>query len=590
MKMNAKWSSYFFLDPKNMNQEKQWKIATPIKDKKNTKYHWIIEQILANRNIKNSKEAECFIDSDYEKCTHDPFLFRDCLKAVELIIKHIVAKNKIIIYGDYDADGVTASAVLAETITVLKGVVDVYIPDRVLEGYGLNKNAVTNIASNDFKLIITVDGGIRSYAEVEYAKSIGIDVIITDHHTTPIDKKEIPNCLILNSTMTQETYPYKKLAGVGVAFKLAKALIQKTKLADQDKKILEYRLLDLVAIGTVADRVPLLDENRILVSKGLNIINSKKQRPGIGELIKVCGINGGQEILIDSDNIGFQIGPRINAAGRMGNATTAYELLITQDLKEATTIAERLNKKNIERKEETEKIILKAEELISQDNKILIAAGTIDQEWNEGIVGLVAGRISEKYYKPTLVITETKDGFKGSGRSVKEFNIMEALDESAKFLGKYGGHPSACGFSLEKENLDNFIKCITNYTNKKLKNIKLVPQIYIEAELELDELDKSLINEMEKLEPFGQEHAKPIFVSRDIIISDILHMGLNGNHIKIKLTNGRSNMINAIGFNQRDQWKDLRIGDKIDLAYYFELNKFNGRSEIQLKIIDIKKN
>ena len=585
-----------------MNKEKKWKIAPQIKknlskQKQNHKnnYHWAVAQILANRGISDKEEISCFLDPDYEQCMHDPFLFRDMQKAVDLIVRHIMAHNKIMIYGDYDADGVTASAVLAETISTLKGVADIYIPDRIKEGYGLNINAVDKIVNNNFKLIITVDGGIRSKQEVEYAKTKGIDVIITDHHTAPKNKKDLPDCLVINSVIPEEKYPFKRLAGVGVAFKLASAIITKTKLPKKDKKILEYRLLDLVAIGTVADRVPLLGENRTLVKKGLDIINQKTQRLGLEQLIKVACINKNNDKLISSDSIGFQLGPRINAAGRMANATTAFELLVEKNIEKAEKIANRLDKKNTQRKEETEKIIEKAEKQIvemmqeKQDCKIIIAVGKKEDGWNEGIIGLVAGRISEKYYKPTLVITETNSGYKGSGRSIKEFNLMEAIEASSKFLEKYGGHPSACGLSLKKENLNKFKETIIKFAGKKLKNINLIPQINIEAELELDELNEGLVKEIEKLEPFGQDHERPIFVSKDAIIADILYMGINGNHIKIKLTNGRSGIISAIGFNQKEQWKDLRVGDRIDIAYYLEINKFNGRSDIQLKILDIKK-
>lgn len=654
--------------------EKNWQILPKIdKDfiEKYPEYNRMVLQLLFNRGLTERGEIEEFLTSPapgpspaaageggqlYDSPYHggeippapfakgggfDSFLFNDMEAAVELIIKHIKAGNKIIIYGDYDADGVTASAVLYDVLTIFKAKAEVYIPDRVSEGYGLNKDAIKELAEGGAKLIITVDGGIRSREEVEYAKSLGMEVVITDHHVppntpptpsqegtsnppAPLSKwGELPDCLIINPLVEGEKYPFKFLAGVGVAFKLAKAIIFKSKLSDEDKIKLEERILDLVAIGTVADCVSLLGENRILVKRGLEILN-KTKRVGLQELIKIAQINpvkllrnngASENKKLDSWNIGFQIAPRLNAAGRMDHANTALELLITKNKEEAETIARQLNGRNQERQQATESIVEQIELVLtpspslalaaerergdekspqphlSRGSKIIIAVAPDGEVWNEGVVGLVAGRICEKYYLPVLVITKGEEGYKGSGRSIEEFNIMEALEECKDLFLRYGGHPMACGFSLIEKNLEEFKKRITVFANKKLKDMDLKPKIEIEAELNLDEINEEFVKSVEQFAPFGQGNDKPKFVSYGVSVVDIINMGIDGKHIKIRIMNNESGImkpISAVGFGQAEKWKDLRIGDKIDMVYYVEMNEFNGRREVQMKIVDIK--
>lgn len=553
-------------------------------------YDQVVLQLLSNRGLTKEDEIKIFLKPEYKK-TFDPFLFKDMAFAVDLIIKHIKSKNKIIVYGDYDADGVTASALLFEILKILKAKIDIYIPDRVSEGYGLNKEAIDKITKKDIKLIITVDGGIRNQKEVAYAKSNGLDIIITDHHVPPKEKVNLPDCLIINPLVSTDKYPFQYLAGVGVAFKLAKALINKSKLSATNKKALEEKVLDLVAIGTVADCVSLLAENRILVKKGLEILN-QTTRIGLQELIQEAQINKSNSLKankkLETWNIGFQIGPRLNAAGRMEHANTAFELLITENKKEAANLAKRLNNRNMERQKVTEEIVQEVAKQIDLENNDKIIIGICPKgeiAWNEGVVGLVAGRISEKYYLPALIMTKTKDGFKGSGRSVSEFNLIKAIEDCSQFLDKYGGHPAACGFSLKEKNLDSFIEKIKKIASEKLKDIKLLPKINIDCEIDLNEINESLVSDIEKFSPFGQNNPKPKFVSRNIIIKDIMTMGAEGQHIKFRFDNN----LWAIAFGQAGKWSDLKIGDKIDIVYYIEKNEFNGRSEVQLKVVDIKK-
>ncbi|MBU0637095.1 single-stranded-DNA-specific exonuclease RecJ, partial [Patescibacteria group bacterium] len=440
-----------------------WKIFPKISEKLIKQYldfHPIILQLLINRELKEKKEIEKFFQADYNNLS-DPFLFKDMQEAVALAIKHIKEQNLIIIYGDYDADGITATAVLAEILNIFKAKIKIYIPARASEGYGLNKKAIDELAQANAKLIITVDNGIRNKEEVAYAKSLGLDIVITDHHEPPFDKIDWPDCLIINPKA--ENYFYKNLAGVGVAFKFAQGLIKYSKLDEQLKNKLKEKALDLVAIGTIADMVSLLGENRILVIKGLEIIN-KQKRIGIVELMNVAQINNNVHKKINASNIGWQIAPRLNSAGRLDHANTAYELLITTDKDEAQDIAKKLNNKNSERQKITEEIIIYCEQIVEKqiknDEILIICSPNIENDnqehcWPEGVIGLVAGRLSEEYARPVLVITKIKNEIKGSGRSTKAFNIIKAVEQSCQYLIKFGGHAQACGFSLKnKDNLN----------------------------------------------------------------------------------------------------------------------------------------
>ena len=566
--------------------EKIWQIMPKIEDefvKQNSGYSRVVLQLLFNRDLKDKKEMEKFLNpsaSDF----FDPFLFNNMAAGVDLIIKHIKAGNKIVVYGDYDADGVTSTAILAQVLTILKAQIEIYIPDRASEGYGLNRKAIDEFLKNDLKLIITVDGGIRDKKEVEYAKKKGLDIIITDHHIAP-EEKDLPGCLIINPNVAGENYPFKNLAGVGVAAKLAEAIISRARLEEGIKKKLREQTLDLAAIGTVADCVSLVGENRILVREGLKVLN-KNKRMGLNELIKVAQING----RIEEWNIGFQIAPRLNAAGRMERANTAFELLTTKNKEEAEALARRLNNRNIDRQRITEEIMAEIEKKIATGkmDKIIIGVCPLKEEeerevWNEGVIGLVAGKLCDKYYRPVLVITKGQGGYKGSGRSIPEFNIIAALEEGKEFLERYGGHPAACGFSLKEGNIKKFTSKIKEIAKIKLAGVDLRPKLEIEAELGLEEVSQNLVKDIASFSPFGQDNPRPKFISQQAQIKDIINMGIDGQHIKF-----RFNGLWALAFGRSEEWKDFKIGDRVDIVYYVENNNFNGRSEVQLKLVDIK--
>jgi len=568
--------------------EKVWQVLPKIESdfiSKNPEYNQVILQLLFNRGIKTPEEIKAFFNDNYDDLA-DPFSFNDMKPAVELIIKHVKEQNKIVIYGDYDADGVTAAALLVEVLKILKAKVDVYIPDRAREGYGLNEKAILSIANQGVKLIITVDQGIRDKEEVARAKDLGLDVIITDHHIAPSKKEDLPDCPVINPNVLSEKYFFKFLSGAGVALQLARAIIQKSKLGENDKQLLEDGLLDLVAIGTVADCVSLMGENRLLVKTGLEVLN-KTKRLGLRKLIKVAQIDKRE---LEAWNIGFQIGPRLNAAGRLKSANTAFELLITKDEKAAQDLASQLDVGNKTRQTITKEIMGEiAKQVASQkDQKIIIGVCPIDEDksstvWNEGVIGLVAGRIADKYYKPVLVITKSEDGYKGSGRSIPEFNIIAAVEDCSDFLTKYGGHPAACGFSLEPMKLEKFKNKMQSLAKAELADKKLQPKLAIDCELNLEEIDENLVNDIAKLAPFGQNNPQPKFISEEVRIKDIMTMGVDGQHIKF-----RFNGFWALAFSRADDWKDFKIGDVVDIVYYLEENEFNGNREIQLKLVDIR--
>ncbi|MDO9399204.1 MAG: single-stranded-DNA-specific exonuclease RecJ [bacterium] len=571
--------------------QNKWELMSVIDDdfiKKNPEYNKIILQLFFNRRLTEKEEIRKFFQIDYNDLL-DPFLFKHMDRAVSLIINHIKAGNKIVIYGDYDADGITASAILVETLTIFKAKVSVYIPDRMKEGYGLNKKAIDELAQAETKLIITVDNGIRNKKEVGYIKELGLDVIITDHHEAPADKNNWPDCLIINPHA--EDYFFKSLAGVGVSFKLAIALIKKSKLTEEQKKRLEERILDLVAVGTVADCVDLIGENRILVSKGLGIIN-KSSRLGLNELIKVSQSNNFKKE-ISSWNISWQIAPRINSAGRLDHANTAFRLLITKDQEEAKIIAEKLNIKNSERQKMTEAIVetckTKIEKEMLDDKILILVSPNLDENeealgWPEGVIGLVAGKICELYSRPTLVITKMNTEIKGSGRSIEEFNITKAIEQECQYLVKFGGHAQACGFTINNQaDLLKFTIDLKKIAKKQLGKIDLTSKLIIEAELNLLEINDQLVEKLGEFEPFGEGNLRPKFVSFNLTIIDKMTMGADGQHVKFKFDN-----FWAIAFRQAEKWSELKIGDKVDVVYYIEFNEFNGRRTVQMNIIDIK--
>lgn len=583
--------------------EKIWQFCPKITDKilnENLDKNQFILQLLYNRGLRTKEDFSWFFDID-KLNFFDPFLFEDMESAVDLLISHIKKGSKIMVYGDYDADGVTSSALLYDIFSLFRANVDFYLPDRVSEGYGLNISAIDEIKKDGFDLIITVDNGIRNKEEVAYAKSLGLDIIITDHHALPETREELPDCLIINSADQESKYPFKFLAGVGVAFKLANALIIKSKLNENDKKKIINRSLDLVALGTVADMVSLLGENRLFVKKGLEVLSQTK-RLGLQELIKTAGLSGD----LNSYNIGFQLGPRLNAASRIKHANSALNLLITKDQEEAKNLAEDLNNKNFERQKITEEIMSSAESQIDPENlsKMIIVKNSKEDAWSEGVIGLVSGKLSEKYYRPVLTIVKTSEKFtnengeeidvyKGSGRSIEGFNLVEGLEENKDILYKYGGHPMACGFSIVGDhNAFLFMDKMKERAEKLLDEKALTPKIKIDLEIDFEDVNDLLVEGLEEMAPFGQSNPAPKLATFDLKIIDIVKMGNEGQHIKFRLLDDKKNDMKnfwAISFGGSERYIDLNVGDRVSVVYTLEFNNFNGNRDVQLKVIDIKK-
>ncbi len=572
----------------------------------------LIRQLLYNRNLKSIQEMEEFLsislkDADFDPVgdwffSHNPFLFKDMQKAVELIIEKIKNQEKILVYGDYDVDGVTATVLVLETLKILGASVDIYLPDRVSEGYGLNKEAIDKISEDGTKLIITVDNGIRNFREVDYAKSLGLDIIVTDHHVLPENEEEIPKCLVIDSADPNSGYPFSLLAGVGVAFKLVSALIYKSKLDRENRKQILEKNLDLVALGTIADLVPLVGENRLLVEKGLKVLN-KNKRQGLNALIKIISRSDKD---LKAWNVAWQLAPRLNAASRIGHANSAFSLLSSEDIFELKELASELNKRNIERQEITKNIMAQVEASIDPENLEPVIIGTASEEefWNEGVIGLVAGKITDKYHRPSLIISRiveeakydekektmkaVKTSFKGSGRSIEGFNLIEAVEKGAEFLDKYGGHPMACGFSIkDEENYKKFVEVIKQET-RKIDPKNLIPKLKIDALISFSEISNDLVLEIEKLAPFGQNNWQPKLASQKTLLEDVSYVGSDGQHVKLRFSQDKFS-VPAIFFNGQALCENLEIGKEYDLVFYLDINEYNGKREVQLKIIDIKK-
>ncbi len=534
----------------------------------------LLAKILINRNIVDEEEIKVFLNPKRNNF-HNPFLMLDMDKAVDRIIKAIKNKEKTIIYGDYDVDGITSITVLKKFLSERGLEVDYYIPNRLEEGYGLNKEAIQEIAKKGYTLMITVDCGISGINEVEIANSLGIETIITDHHEQ-LDSLPQAYCII-NPKRKDNTYPFRGLAGVGVVFKLIQAI--SIKLGLDEKAYLKY--LDIVCIGTISDIVPLVDENRVIAKLGLMLVKVTKNI-GLKELITQTGYSN-----IDSSMVSFGIAPRINACGRMGKQEEALKLFITDDKNEANEITKKLNEYNIQRQEKEKNIFEQAIKKLENNNveelNSIVLAG---ENWHNGVIGIVASRLTEKYFKPTILICIEGDEGKGSGRSIPGIDLHQALVESSQYLKKYGGHEMAVGLSLEKNKIEDFRKHFEEIL--KEKNVKqILPVINIDCEITKKDLNKETIEQIKLLEPYGEKNKPPLVVYKNLKITSIRALS-EGKHLKIELKDGNEN-ISAIGFNLGELSEEYLIGDKVDIVGTLELNSYNGQERIQINLKDIMK-
>ncbi len=534
----------------------------------------LLAQILINRNIVDDSQIDIFLQPKRNDF-HDPFLMLDMEKATDRIMQAIKNKEKTIIYGDYDVDGITSITVLKKFLQERGLETDYYIPNRLEEGYGLNVDAIQEIAQKKYKLMITVDCGVSGIEEIKLANSKGIETIVTDHHE---QLDELPAAYaIINPKRRDNTYPFRGLAGVGVVFKLIQAISKKLGL--DEKEYLKY--LDIVCIGTISDIVPLIDENRVIAKLGLMLVECTKNI-GLKELISETKYKN-----IDSTMISFAIAPRINACGRMGKQEEALQLFLTENLEEAKEITKKLERYNSERQETEKNIFEQAIEKIETENlKELNSIVLASENWHHGVIGIVASRITEKFYKPTILICIEGDEGKGSGRSVPGFDLHQALVDSSQFLKKYGGHEMAVGLSLEREKINDFKKYFEEIS--KAKNVKqLIPVINIDCEITKKELNKKTIEQIKLLEPFGEKNKQPLVIYKNLKITSIRSLS-EGKHLKLMLKDDNE-IVNAIGFNLGELSNEYLIGDKVDIVGTIETNAYNGQEQIQINLKDIMK-
>ncbi len=563
----------------------------------------LVANLLFNRNIKTQEKIDEFLNPDYTQDVHDPFIFNDMKKACDRVLSAIKNDEKITVHGDYDADGVSASVILTNLFDVLEFKnYDVFLPHRETDGYGLNENTVKKLHEDGTKLIITCDCGISNTEEIELANKLGMEVIVTDHHTIP--EKTPPAFAIIHPKIKEEKYPDKNLAGGAVAFKLMQGILKTHKKDNellpngQKHEAFEKWQLDMVAIATVADMVPLVGESRTLTKYGLIVLN-KTKRIGLQKLLLEARLLQEDEKTakreITSDTIGFQIAPRINAAGRMNHANVAYKLFATKDETEASELAYELDNNNKDRQKSTDSLLKDATKQIEKtekDSPVLFALGN---GWSTGIIGLISGRLKEKYYKPTIVMAENNGEITGSGRSIENFSLIESLQEMPEYFLKFGGHPMACGFTLKNpELLEDFKKTLTEKFIAKTKGFDIAPTIKIDAEVDLEDVNWDLYDLLDKFQPFGQTNEKPKYLARNLTIHSLQPVGKDKKHLRIMVKHNTPTIRKTIGWslcngNGTNWCQELRIGDKIDMIFEMDVNEWNGNREIQLTIKDLKK-
>ena len=560
--MNKKWQIF------QANKEEVEKLQ------KNFNINKLLATILVNRGITEKNQIEKFLNpkrSDF----YNPYGMPDMEKAVDRIIKAIENKEKIMIYGDYDVDGITSVTVLKSFLLERGANVTEYIPNRLEEGYGLNKKAIEYIASQKNQLMITVDCGISGIDEVAYATKLGIETIVTDHHEPG---SELPKALaVVDAKRKDNTYPCRNLAGVGVVFKLIQAISMKIGL--EEKEFLKY--LDIVCVGTISDIVPLTDENRVIVKLGLKLIEQTRNL-GLRSILQIAGYSK-----IDSSTISFGVAPRINACGRMGHQEEALKLFLSKDIKEVNELTQKLNDYNKLRQDTEKSIYTDAVEQIEKNglaNKNTIVL--MGKSWHHGVIGIVSSKITELYFKPSILLCEEDDIGKGSGRSIPGFDLYEALTECKDFIDRFGGHSMAVGINIKKDKFEEFKEKFEQIAKEKHAD-EIIPILNIDAQISLDDISKEMVESLKELEPYGEANKMPLFAFKNLKIDSIRALS-GGKHLKLTVKDNK-NMVNAIGFNLGELANDYRIGDRIDLVGNLEINSFNGVDNIQINVKDVMK-
>jgi single-stranded-DNA-specific exonuclease len=565
----------------NISPSKRWIVQPPITpeaDKALEKFPRSLRQIVFNRGYPTDAEARAYLNAKPDFNT-DPFQMTGMRAAIDRIQYAIGHREPIAIYGDYDVDGVTSTALLVEAFQYLGADVRGYIPNRFEEGYGLNNNALDDLKTNGIKLVITVDCGIRSPSEAQHARDIGLDLIVSDHHH-PAEGDLPPALAVINPKQKGDIYPDKDLAGVGIAYKIAQALLEN---GGQNNAAILNSLVDLVALGTVADLAPLVGENRILVRNGLKQMR-ETTRQGLFSLAAVADVNLKK---VNAGHIGFSLGPRLNAAGRLKEALAAFELLITKDSSRAGQLAQELNIQNRERQSITREMQIQAEEIAMRDDPDAFLLFAAHEEFNSGVIGLAASRLTETHYRPAIVATKGADETRGSCRSIPEFHITDALDQCADLLVRHGGHAAAAGFTVKNENLSALVERLKSIAKDQLAEKDLRATLTADAEVSLVEMRGELYEKaLRFLEPTGYGNPNPTFMARNVKVKNARTVGADAKHLKLLLEDESGYTHDAIGF-KLGAWQK-KMPPRVDVLFTYEPNEFNGKTTYQLNLKDLK--
>lgn len=558
--MNRKWEVYQQNQKVIEKLEKEYQVSP------------LLANILANRQITTEQAVKLFLKPTRNDF-HNPFAMPDMEKAVNRILQAIENQEKTIIFGDYDVDGITSITVLKQFLKERGLEVGEYTPNRLSEGYGLNIPAVQKLWEEGYHLMITVDCGISCIQEIDYAGSLGMEVIVTDHHEPG---ETLPNALaVVDAKRKDNQYPYNQLAGVGVVFKLIQAISMKLEL--DEKEYLKY--LDIVCVGTISDIVPLMDENRVIAKLGLKLVNVTKNI-GLKTLLHSIGYRD-----IDSSCISFGVAPRINACGRLGAQEKAVRLLLTESFEEANQITQELNEYNQKRQQTEKRIFEEAmQQVEAEKEEPCLILGS--EGWHHGVIGIVSSKVTDIYFKPSILICFEEEEGKGSGRSIPGFDLHEALMNCSTYIEKFGGHSMAIGITLKKENFANFKRELNAYA-KKHHIEEIIPIVKIDKEVSLKEISIEEVKSLEQLEPFGEGNKMPIFLLKSLKINSIRTLS-DGKHLKLTLQQD-SYFVDAIGFQLGTMAEQFRIGDKVDLVGSLEINHFNGVEQVQINMKDMRK-
>ncbi|HEL1995340.1 TPA: single-stranded-DNA-specific exonuclease RecJ [Streptococcus suis] len=528
----------------------------------------VAAKLLYERGIQSAEALQAFLQPSLEDL-HDPYLLHDMDKAVERIRRAIEDYEQILIYGDYDADGMTSASILKETLEEMGAEVQVYLPNRFTDGYGPNQSVYKYfIEQQGISLIVTVDNGVAGHEAIAYAQEMGVDVVVTDHHSM---QETLPNAYaIVHPEHPEGNYPFKHLAGCGVAFKLACALLE-TVHAD---------LLDLVAIGTIADMVSLTDENRVMVKYGLSLLK-QTERAGLQELIKIAGIDIDS---IDEETVGFQLAPRLNALGRLDDPNPAIELLTGFDDEEAHQIALMIDSKNVERKDVVQAIYDEAKTMLRRDRPVQVLA---KEGWNPGVLGIVAGRLLEELQQPVIVLSIEDGKAKGSARSVEAVDIFKALKDHQDLFIAFGGHAGAAGMTLEVDKLEELALTLTDYIIENKLDLSSKSSLVLDEELDLEELTLDTLKSFEKLAPYGMDNKKPVFYIRDFQVETARTMGQNNAHLKVRITKGAAGF-DVVAFGKGNLALEFSQAKGLELAVTLSVNQWNGNTSLQLMLVDAR--